>query len=50
MGSNVILIPKGGVKYHIIGMVEVIWKVIAIIVNKRLADSIEFQDVLNGFR
>ena len=27
----------------------VIWKVITIIIDKRMADSIEFHDILNGF-
>ena len=48
--DNVVLITKGGGKYHGIGLVEVIWKIISVIVNRRMDNSIEFHDVLRGFR
>ena len=47
--TNIIL-PKCRGKYRGIGLVEVIWKVIAIIIYQRLADSIGFHDILHGFR
>ena len=41
MGSrwaNIVLIPKGGGEYPKICLKEVIWKVIAIIINRHLAE------------
>ena len=46
----VILIPKGKGDYRGIGLVEVMWKVVAVILNRRLTSSITFHDVLDGFR
>ena len=46
----VVLIPKGKRDYRGIGLVEVIWKVVAVILNRRLTSSITFHDVLHGFR
>ena len=46
----VVLIPKGKGDYRGIGLVEVIWKVMAVILNRRLTSSITFHDVLHGFR
>ena len=45
-----VLLLKGGGDYHGIGLVEVIWKVVAIIIDRLLAESIEFHDVVHGFR
>ena len=50
MWSTTVLLPKGGCKYCVIGLVEVLWKVISIIIYQRLTDSIEFHDILHGFR
>ena len=36
--------------YHVIVLVEVLWEVIAIIVDQRLVEYIEFHEVLTGFR
>ena len=44
--DTAILIPKEGGEYRVIVLVEVIWKFITIIFDHRLADSIEFHDVL----
>ena len=45
-----VLILKGG-GYHIrIGLVEVVWKVVTVIIYLRLTSSITFHDVLHGFR
>ena len=46
----VVLIPKGKKDYQYIGLVEVIWKVVATILNFRLTASITFHDFLHGFR
>ena len=45
-----ILIPKGKRYYHGIGLVEVIRKVVAAILNRRLTASITFHNFLHGFR
>ena len=47
---TIVLLSKSYVEYHGIGLVEVICKFIAIIVDWRLVDSIEFHNVLHGFR
>ena len=46
----VVLIPKGKKYYQVIGLVEMMWKVVANILNRRLTASITFHDFLNGFR
>ena len=46
----VVLIPKGKGDYRGIGLVEVMWKVVAVILNHRLTSSITFHDVLYGFQ
>ena len=46
----VVLIPKGKGDYRGIGLVEVMCKVVAVILNRRLTSSITFHDVLHGFR
>ena len=50
MWQAVVMIPKGGKDYHGIGLVEVMWKVVAEILNRRLTASITFHDFLHGFR
>ena len=47
--ATYILIPKGGGEYHGIGLVEVIWKAIAIRIDQRLVDYIEFHYILHRF-
>ena len=44
------VIPKGKGDYWGIGLVEVMWKVVAVILNRRLTSSITFHDVLHGLR
>ena len=46
----VVLIPKGKKEYRGIGLVELMWKVVAAILNRRLTASITFHDFLHGFR
>ena len=50
MWQVVVLIPKGGKDYCGIGLVEVMWKVVAAILNLRITASITFHDFLHGFR
>ena len=45
-----VLIPKGKKDYRSIGLVEVMWKVVAAILNRRLTSSITFHNFLHGFR
>ena len=44
------LIPKGGKDYWGIGLVEVMWKVVAVILNHCFTASIANHDFLHGFR
>ena len=46
----VVLIPKGENDYCGIGLVEVMWKVVAEILNFPLTASITYHDFLHGFR
>ena len=48
--TTMLLIPKGGVGYRGIGIVEVIWKVCALIVNNILRSAITLHSSLHGFR
>ena len=45
-----VLIPKGKKGYRGIGLVEVMWKVVVTILNRRFAASITYHGVLYGFR
>ena len=45
-----VLIPKGMTDYRDIGLVEVMWKVVAEILNRWITASITFHDLLHGFR
>ena len=47
--KGVVLIPKGKKDYWGIGLVEVMWKVVAAILNRRLTASITFHDFLHSF-
>ena len=46
----VVLIPKGKKYYRGIGLMEVIWKAVADILNLRLAASITFHNFLHEFQ
>ena len=46
----VVLIPKGKKDYRGIGLLELMWKVVAVILNRRFIDSITYHDALHGFR
>ena len=47
---TMILIPKGKRELRGIGLVEVTWKIVAVILHRRLTAGINFHDVLHGFR
>ena len=46
----VVLTTMGKKNYWIIGLVEVMWKVVAAILNRRLTSSITFHDFFHGLR
>ena len=48
--QEVVLIPKGKKDYRGIDLVEVMWKVVAAIINCRFTVSITYHDFLHGFR
>ena len=48
--QEVVLIPKGKKDYRGIGLVEVMWKGVAEILNCRFTASITYHDFLQGFR
>ena len=50
MWQAVVLLHKGGKDYRATGLVEVMWKVVAKILNLRLIASITFHGFLHGFR
>ena len=50
MWATIALIPKSIGEYHIIGLVEVLWKFVIINIYRCLSDSNELNDVLQGFR
>ena len=45
-----VLIPKGGGDYLGIGLVEVVWKLVAMILNCCFTASITYHESLHGFR
>ena len=46
----VVLIPKGNKDYRGIGLVEVMWKVVTAIINRRFTASITYYNAFHGFR
>ena len=46
----VVLIPKGMKDYRGIGLVEVMWNVVAAILNRRFAAANTYHDFLHGFQ
>ena len=48
--STVVLLPKGNGDYRGIGLLEISWKVIESIINRRIACKVTFHDALHGFR
>ena len=45
-----VLIPKGKGEFWGIGLVEVTWKIMTVILHHRLMTGIKFHDVLHGFQ
>ena len=50
MWKTVVLIPKGKRGFRGIGLVGVTWKVVAVILHRRLTAGIKFHDALHRFR
>ena len=50
MCQTILLISKVKREYRGIGLVEVTWKVMAVILHRRLTTGITFHDALHGFR
>ena len=48
--QDVVLIPKKGGDYRGIGLVEVMWKTVAVILDHCFTVSITYQEPLHGFR
>jgi Reverse transcriptase (RNA-dependent DNA polymerase) len=48
--STLVLIPKTDGSLRGIGLLEVAWKVVSCIIQRRLQNNIEFHDSLHGFR
>ena len=48
--QTLVLIQKGRKEYRGIGLVEVMWKVVAAILHLRLTAAITYHDFLHGFR
>ena len=45
-----VIIPKGKGEFRGIGLVEVTWKLMTVILHRRLTTVIQLHDVLHGFR
>ena len=45
-----VLIPKGKGEFRGIGLVEVTWKVVAVVLHRQLTAGIKLHDALHGFR
>ena len=48
--QTVVLIPKGKGEFRGIGLVEVTWKLMTVILHRRLTTGLQLHDVLHGFR
>ena len=48
--QTVAMIPKGEGEFRGIGLVEVTWKVVAVILQRRLTAGLQLHDALHGFR
>jgi hypothetical protein len=45
-----ILLPKGEGQYRGIGLLEITWKLISRIIDRRIRQHVEFHDTIHGFR
>ena len=48
-GHTVVLVPKGKGDFQGIGIVDVLWKTVVNLLNRRLTAAISFHDTLHGF-
>ena len=48
--KTVVLIPKGKGEFRGIGLVEVTWKLMTVILHRRLTTGIHYYDMLHGFQ
>ena len=48
--QTVVMTPKGKGEFRGIGLVEVTWKVIAVILHRRLTTGLQLHDALHGFQ
>ena len=48
--QTVVLIPKGKGEFRGIGLVEVTWKLMAVILHRQLTTGLQLHDALHGFR
>ena len=48
--KTIALIPKGNGYFRGIGLVEVLWKMMTVILNHRIGTAIVFHEVLHSFR
>ena len=47
--QTVVMIPKGKGEFREIGLVEVTWKVMAVIIHRQLTTGLQLHDALHGF-
>ena len=50
MWQVLVLIPKGKGEYRGTDLVELVWKVVAVVLNLHLTASITYHNFLNGFQ
>ena len=48
--QTVVLIPKGKGEFRGVGLVEVTWKVVAVIIHRQPTTRIQLHEALHGFR
>ena len=48
--NMVVLLMKGNGNYRGVGIVEVFWKTISGLINRRIGDAVRYQDTLHEFR
>jgi len=47
---QLVLLPKGNGKFRGIGFLEIVWKLLEVIIHRRLATKILFHESLHGIR
>ena len=48
--SVLVLIPKGGGDFRGIGLLEIVWKLMSKIIDRRIKHTVHWNDSLHGFR